>query len=126
MGDSMGPQKTVVLDVVGLSRNLISPQHTPFLHRYLEQSDILSRDVEPAFPALTCPAQSTYLSGTGPTTHGITANVRRTSYHRRFHSERRNSKRRSPWGKERLHVDVCDAPTVHNGVLCMCVHKHGR
>eukprot|EP00752_Nemacystus_decipiens_P013457 g11919.t1 len=74
MGDSSGPQKTVVLDVVGLSRNLISPEHTPFLHGYLKQSDILSRDVEPAFPALTCPAQSTYLSGTGPTTHGITAN----------------------------------------------------
>lgn len=82
MGDSStGPQKTVVLDVVGLSRNLISPEHTPFLHGYLEQSDVLGRDVEPAFPALTCPAQSTYLSGTGPTTHGITANVRHRSYH---------------------------------------------
>lgn len=75
MERSAGPQKTVVLDVVGLSRNLISDEHTPFLNAYLEQSDVLGRDVEPAFPALTCPAQSTYLSGTGPTTHGITANV---------------------------------------------------
>eukprot|EP00903_Cladosiphon_okamuranus_P017473 g16094.t1 len=74
MSESAGPQKTVVLDVVGLSRSLISPEHTPFLHKYLEQSDVLDRDVEPTFPALTCPAQSTYLSGTGPTTHGITAN----------------------------------------------------
>ncbi|CAM9341334.1 unnamed protein product [Pylaiella littoralis] len=74
MERSAGPQKTVVLDVVGLSRNLISDEHTPFLNAYLEQSDVLGRDVEPAFPALTCPAQSTYLSGTGPTTHGITAN----------------------------------------------------
>lgn len=79
MGDSTGPQKTVVLDVVGLSRSLISPEHTPFLHGYLAQSDVLGRDVEPAFPALTCPAQSTYLTGTGPATHGITANVRRRS-----------------------------------------------
>lgn len=71
-----GPQKTVVLDVVALSRNLISAEHTPFLHGYLSRSDVLDRNVEPAFPALTCPAQSTYLSGTGPVTHGITANVR--------------------------------------------------
>ncbi|CAB1109106.1 unnamed protein product [Ectocarpus sp. CCAP 1310/34] len=69
-----GPQKTVVLDVVALSRNLISAEYTPFLHGYLSRSDVLDRDVEPAFPALTCPAQSTYLSGTGPVTHGITAN----------------------------------------------------
>lgn len=71
-----GPQKTVVLDVVGLTRSLISKEHTPFLHRYIAQSDVLGRDVEPAFPAMTCPAQSTYLSGMGPSTHGITANVR--------------------------------------------------
>lgn len=70
-----GPQKTVVLDVVGLSRSLISEKHTPFLHRYMAQKDVLARDVEPAFPALTCPAQSTFVSGTGPSTHGITANV---------------------------------------------------
>ncbi len=78
MGDNGGPQKTVVLDVVGLSRSLISQEHTPFLYEYInsKQSSTLCRDVEPAFPALTCPAQSTYLSGTGPTTHGITANVR--------------------------------------------------
>lgn len=80
MVDSSGPQKTVVLDVVGLSRSLISREYTPFLHGYLEQSDVLGRDVEPAFPALTCPAQSTYLCGTGPKTHGITANVRRRPF----------------------------------------------
>lgn len=122
MGDSMGPQKTVVLDVVGLSRNLISPQHTPFLHRYLEQSDILSRDVEPAFPALTCPAQSTYLSGTGPTTHGITANVRRTSYHRTRSQREEEFEKGSPWGKERLHVDVAMHPPYTTGscVLYVC------
>lgn len=71
-----GPRKTVVLDVVGLSRSLICEEHTPFLHGFLNSSDVLGRDVEPAFPALTCPAQSTYLSGAGPVTHGITANVR--------------------------------------------------
>ena len=77
-----GPKKTVVLDVVGLSRNLISAEHTPFLHGYMTQSDVLDRDVEPAFPALTCPAQSTYVSGTGPSAHGITANVRETCSYR--------------------------------------------
>lgn len=75
------PQKTVVLDVVGLTRSLISKEHTPFLHGYLAQSDVLGRDVEPTFPSLTCPAQSTYMSGTGPSTHGITANVRMNEMH---------------------------------------------
>lgn len=70
-----GPQKTVVLDVVGLSRNLISQEHTPFLHSYLSGVDVVDRDVEPVFPALTCPAQSTYFTGVGPATHGVTANV---------------------------------------------------
>ncbi|CAM9168125.1 unnamed protein product [Scytosiphon promiscuus] len=74
MEGSDAPRKTVVLDVVGLSRSLISEEHTPFLHGFLNSSDVLGRDVEPAFPALTCPAQSTYLSGAGPVTHGITAN----------------------------------------------------
>lgn len=69
------PKKTVVLDVVGLTRGLISAEHTPFLERYLSQTDVLSREIEPAFPALTCPAQSTYLTGAGPAAHGVTANV---------------------------------------------------
>lgn len=69
------PQKTVVLDVVGLTRSLISSEYTPFLHGYLRQPDVACRDIEPAFPAVTCPAQSTYFSGAGPATHGITANV---------------------------------------------------
>lgn len=47
--------KTVVLDVVGLTRELISRGHTPFLAEYLERAS--SADVEPAFPALTCTAQ---------------------------------------------------------------------
>lgn len=70
------PQKTVVFDVVGLCRDLISEEHTPFLYKYLAKTDVVAKDIEPAFPALTCPAQSTYMSGTGPSTHGITANVR--------------------------------------------------
>lgn len=69
------PEKTVVLDIVGLTQSLISTDHTPFLHGYLSQPDVLSRDVEPSFPALTCPAQSTYLTGAGPASHGVTANV---------------------------------------------------
>lgn len=72
---SQRPQKTVVLNVVGLNRSLISAEHTPFLHSYVARDDVHLRDIEPTFPALTCPAQVTYLSGTGPSTHGITANV---------------------------------------------------
>eukprot|EP00729_Bicosta_minor_P020132 gene20132-5185_t len=64
--------KTVVLDVVGLTRELISRGHTPFLAEYLERAS--SADVEPAFPALTCTAQATYVTGVGAKQHGIAGN----------------------------------------------------
>lgn len=65
--------KTVVLDVVGLTRRLISPESTPFIAGYLE-GGATARDIEPAFPALTCTAQSTYTSGRGPGAHGVVGN----------------------------------------------------
>lgn len=73
--------KTVVLDVVGLTRALISEENTPFLHAYLHGSsgpgkaaEATLQVVEPAFPALTCTAQATYLTGHGPASHGIVGN----------------------------------------------------
>lgn len=72
---SSSPQKTVILDVVGLSRGLITAEYMPYLHSYISQKGMVDRDIEPAFPALTCPGQSTFLTGTGPSTHGLIGNV---------------------------------------------------
>lgn len=55
--------KTVVLDVVGLTRGLVSAENTPFIHGYLEDEGATATVVEPAFPALTCTAQSCYTTG---------------------------------------------------------------
>ena len=74
------PHKTVVLDVVGLTRSLLTPDDTPFLNAYFDGGDGGGlcdgsvRDIEPAFPALTCTAQATYLTGEPPGAHGIVGN----------------------------------------------------
>ena len=64
-------QKTVVLNVVGLTRNLIG-EHTPCLSQWMEQGKQVS--VTPVLPAVTCTVQSTYLTGKYPSGHGIVAN----------------------------------------------------
>ncbi len=64
-------EKTVVLNVVGLTPGLIG-EHTPFLARWMEEGQQAS--VEPVLPAVTCPVQATYLTGTRPSEHGIVAN----------------------------------------------------
>jgi predicted AlkP superfamily pyrophosphatase or phosphodiesterase len=64
-------KRTAVLNVVGLTRALIGPA-TPRLARFLGQG--ASAAVTPAFPAVTCTAQSTYLTGTTPAQHGIVGN----------------------------------------------------
>ena len=64
-------QKTVVLNIVGLTRSLIG-KHTPFLAKWSEQARLAS--IKPAVPAVTCTAQSTYLTGKWPEEHGIVAN----------------------------------------------------
>ncbi len=63
--------KTVVINVVGLSRRLIG-EHTPFIQEYAQKGQLLT--VKPAFPAVTCTAQSTYLTGRLPADHGIVGN----------------------------------------------------
>ena len=63
--------RTVVLNVVGLTRGLIG-DHTPRIRAYLQAGH--SALIDPAFPAVTCTAQSNYLTGKPPADHGIVAN----------------------------------------------------
>ncbi len=63
--------KTVVIDVVGLTPELIGA-HTPHLRAFVEAGKCAS--VEPMLPAVTCSAQSTYLTGLWPEAHGIVGN----------------------------------------------------
>lgn len=64
-------KKTVVLNVVGLSRRVIG-EHTPFIKSFLEAGN--SAVISPVLPAVTCSAQSTYLTGKWPSEHGIVGN----------------------------------------------------
>ena len=64
-------KRTIVLDVVGLSRNLLG-RHTPFISEFAKQNQLSS--FPPEFPALTCTSQSTYLTGQDPSKHGIVGN----------------------------------------------------
>ncbi|MHA4893285.1 alkaline phosphatase family protein [Pedobacter sp. PWIIR3] len=64
-------KKTVVIDVVGLSANLIG-EHTPFLANYVKQKSL--NRITPMLPAVTTAVQSTYLTGKTPAEHGIVGN----------------------------------------------------
>ncbi|WP_316793388.1 alkaline phosphatase family protein [Pedobacter frigoris] len=64
-------KKTVVIDVVGLSANLIG-QHTPFLEKYIKDKNL--GKITPMLPAVTTAVQSTYLTGKWPSEHGIVGN----------------------------------------------------
>jgi len=63
--------KTVVIDIVGLSSNLIG-DHTPFLKTYVSKKNLSL--IEPVLPAVTTSVQSTYLTGKFPSEHGIVGN----------------------------------------------------
>ena len=62
-------QRTVVLNVVGLTQGLLGP-HTPNINSYQRHSAAIT----PVFPAVTCSAQSTYLTGLNPSGHGVVGN----------------------------------------------------
>ena len=64
-------RRTAVINVVGLTDALIG-EHTPRIRDFVARGDKAS--IEPAFPAVTCTAQSTYLTGTTPHAHGIVGN----------------------------------------------------
>ena len=63
--------RTVVLNVVGLTESLLGP-HTPRLNAFRDRGS--RARIAPAFPAVTCTAQSNYLTGRSPSEHGIVAN----------------------------------------------------
>ncbi|XDD45525.1 alkaline phosphatase family protein [Leptospira sp. WS39.C2] len=63
--------KTVVINIVGLSKNVISDD-TPFLKEYLKKRNVTL--VEPMLPGVTTSVQSTYLTGKWPKDHGIVGN----------------------------------------------------
>lgn len=64
-------QKTVVLNVVGLTRALMR-RGMPRLSRWAERATVAQ--IEPAFPAVTCTAQADYLTGVYAERHGIVGN----------------------------------------------------
>ena len=62
--------RTVVLDVVGLSRALLGGPHTPHLNALLPNGI----PIQTVIPAVTCSVQATYLTGQPPSRHGIVGN----------------------------------------------------
>ena len=62
--------RTVVLNVVGLTRALLGTPHTPRLNSF----GTACATVDSMVPAVTCPVQATYLTGRLPSEHGIVGN----------------------------------------------------
>src|SRR5687767_1383146 len=64
-------QRTAVLNVVGLTNGLLGDS-TPGINAFRGHGS--QAVIRPAFPAVTCTAQSTYVTGQLPASHGIVAN----------------------------------------------------
>ncbi len=64
-------QKTVVINVVGLTPELLGAS-TPHLRAFADAGRVAP--VRAVTPAVTCSAQATYLTGTTPDAHGIVGN----------------------------------------------------
>src|ERR671938_1985809 len=62
----------VVLDIVGLELDHIESDLLPNIRDIAAEGE--AAKMEPVFPALTCPVQSSILSGKYPNQHGIIAN----------------------------------------------------
>ena len=60
--------RVVVINVVGLCDRHIGPD-MPFLSAFCERTQ--HRHIDPAFPAVTCTAQSDYATGKTASEHGI-------------------------------------------------------
>lgn len=63
--------RVAVLNVVGLTGGLIG-EYTPRIKAFVDAGEI--RSFKPAFPAVTCTAQSSYLTGLPEEEHGIVGN----------------------------------------------------
>jgi predicted AlkP superfamily pyrophosphatase or phosphodiesterase len=64
-------KRTAVINVVGLSQSCLG-EHTPAINRFIGRGTLTT--FRPAFPAVTCTAQSNYLTGKQPSEHGIVGN----------------------------------------------------
>jgi predicted AlkP superfamily pyrophosphatase or phosphodiesterase len=63
--------RLAVINVVGLTEALIG-EHTPRIAAFVRRGALAQ--INPAFPAVTCTAQSDYLTGKTPSAHGIVGN----------------------------------------------------
>jgi len=63
--------RLAVINVVGLTESLIG-EHTPRIAEFAKRGALAK--IVPAFPAVTCTAQSNYLTGATPSQHGIVGN----------------------------------------------------
>src|SRR5689334_5266777 len=63
-------KRIAVINVVGLTQSVL--EQSPQLRTFANKGAVTS--IVPAFPAVTCTAQSTYLTGTTPSQHGIVGN----------------------------------------------------
>ena len=63
-------QKTVVINVVGLTSALLKAM--PKLAKWAGKNQV--KTIKPVLPAVTCSAQTTYLTGKWPSEHGIVGN----------------------------------------------------
>src|SRR5580692_216584 len=63
--------RLAVINVVGLTEALIG-EHTPRIAEFQKRGALAN--IVPAFPAVTCTAQSNYLTGKTPSQHGIVGN----------------------------------------------------
>ncbi|HEV2693023.1 MAG TPA: nucleotide pyrophosphatase/phosphodiesterase family protein [Verrucomicrobiae bacterium] len=64
-------KRLAVINVVGLTEALIG-EHTPRIAAFVKRGAL--SHVAPAFPAVTCTAQSNYLTGATPSQHGSVGN----------------------------------------------------
>jgi predicted AlkP superfamily pyrophosphatase or phosphodiesterase len=63
--------RLAVINIVGLTESLIG-EHTPRIAEFRRRGALAH--IAPAFPAVTCTAQSNYLTGKTPSQHGIVGN----------------------------------------------------
>src|SRR5689334_14838895 len=64
-------KRTAVINVVGLTERAPGPA-TPKITQFAKGG--AKATITPTFPAVTCTAQSTYVTGLAPAQHGIVAN----------------------------------------------------
>ena len=65
-------KKLLVLNVVGLTRELITKETSPFLYSFLKNAQ--QSYLNPPIPAVTCTSQTEILTGKSANEHGIVAN----------------------------------------------------